>query len=372
MKRKILYSVLLAVIVFVLASGSAFAIEYLLGDVDKNGVLEASDARSVLRYSLELDSPSEVQKKLADADGDGSLTPGDARLVLRMSLQLEKTVHKDIDDPDITIVDDDPDSPEAVAFRSVLYDVAHKYYSNSKGYGWSFSELHPVLDPNHSPLEFIYGTAGKWCCYYTVHDVFRPALRQAGYSEERIEELAPIYYSKKTIATALTNILASETNDYKDVAGKMKLQIPSLFVPARIVPFYIPSVLMDYYQNAPEDVCTTYTLHEYYDDVVTDSLIDRSANAYEYEPEIGDIIFMSNKSRTYSHGYPTVDHTAQIIDVREDGMFLCTEGSIILENQPDGEPRVRERWYYYSSKNRTYYYENNSIVMVLAAVKPKL
>lgn len=347
---------------------SAGAASKPLGDIDSNGKVEAEDARSALRYSVGLDTPSAAQKKAADADRDGSVTSADARLILRMSVNLENLIYYTVaDEPETP---KKPDSPQAAAFKSVLYNVGHKYYNNSKGYGSSFAEIHPLIDSNHSPLEMVYGTAGKWCCYYTIHDVFRPALRQAGYSEARIEQLAPMYFPKKTISTALTNIIASETNDYKDVSAKIK--IPASLVPSDIVPFYIPSVLMDYYQNASSDICTTYTLHEYYDDVVTDSLIKRSSNAASYKPQVGDVIFMSNKSRTYSHGYPTVDHTAQIIAVEPDGRFLCTEGSIIISDKPDELPRVRERWYYYNRTERTYFYVNNSIVFVLAAVRPNL
>lgn len=361
MKKKSVLSVILALISLVCTIPFASGLSVLLGDVNASGKVDAEDARAILRFAVSLDAPGERQAIAADMDLDGKITAQDARLALRTSVGLETLTYYSEDDPSVK-----RDSPEAAAFKSILYDVAHEFYDRD-GYGASFWDKRFYRE---TPLmEVIYGTAGKWCCYYTVHDVFRPALREAGYSEARIEQLAPLYYPQKTIATALSNIVASETNDYKDVAKK--LNVPSYLVP-RTVPFYIPSVLMDYYQNATEDICTVYTLHEYYDDVVADKLIGRSANAFEYKPQVGDVIFMSNKSRTYSHGYPTVDHTAQIIEVDSDGTFLCTEGSIIIDGEPDSKPRVRERWYKYSSKYGTYVYENNDIVRVLACVRPKL
>ena len=178
-----------------------------------------------------------------------------------------------------------------------------------------------------------------------------------------------MYYPQKTISTAISNILASETNDYKEIATKFN--VPSILIPKN-VPFYIPSVLMDYYQNAPESVCTTYTFHEYYDDVITDSLIKPSSNVSSYAPKVGDIVFMSNKTTTYYKGYCTVDHTAQIIKVYGDGSFLCTEGSIIRKGIPDDQPRVRERRYFWNDAEETYLFVNNSVVKVLACVRPKL
>lgn len=371
MRKKILLSFLLAVITLFSVVSPAFAVTRLLGDIDLNGKVEASDARSALRYSVGLDSPSAVQKYRADFDMDKNVTAADARLILRASVGLEGNIYYSDGTPDTPEKKDDGYTETALAapFRSILYDVAHVFFFDDEATGGWGAAFNDPLFTRGSPVELIYGTAGKWCCYYTIHDVFRPALRKAGYSEARIEELAPLYYPQKTIATAVSNILASETNDYKEVARK--LNVPSILIPKN-VPFYIPSVLMDYYQNAPESVCTTYTFHEYYDDVVTDSLIKPSDNVNEYTPKVGDIVFMSNKTETYYKGYCTVDHTAQIIKLYDDGSFLCTEGSIIRKGIPDDLPRVRERRYYWSYKEDTYLFVNNSVVKVLACVRPKL
>lgn len=58
------------------------------GDVDGDGKLTASDARSILRFSVKLDAPTDEQKRIADVDGDGTVTASDARSALRMSVGL--------------------------------------------------------------------------------------------------------------------------------------------------------------------------------------------------------------------------------------------------------------------------------------------
>ncbi len=111
------------------------------------------------------------------------------------------------------------------------------------------------------------------------------------------------------------------------------------------------------------------------DDVVNDKLYTRSENADDYVPEVGDVLFMSNKDRTYVNGYPTVDHTAQIIQVYADGSFFCTEGSLINRNEDGQPPRVRERMYFYDKASGTYKYRYNGTenqVIVLVCVKPDL
>lgn len=76
---------------------------YLMGDVDGNGKVEPSDARTVLRVSVQLDTLEGVgtdgtvsrndadptKGQLADIDGDGKITPADARAILRMAVQLD-------------------------------------------------------------------------------------------------------------------------------------------------------------------------------------------------------------------------------------------------------------------------------------------
>lgn len=58
------------------------------GDVDRNGLVTASDARLILRCSARLQSLDAEQKKLADVNSDGRVTAADARLALRIAAKL--------------------------------------------------------------------------------------------------------------------------------------------------------------------------------------------------------------------------------------------------------------------------------------------
>ncbi len=62
---------------------------YQCGDADRNNIITADDARSALRYSVGLDTPTQLQLILADYDGNGVVTAADARLLLRASVGLE-------------------------------------------------------------------------------------------------------------------------------------------------------------------------------------------------------------------------------------------------------------------------------------------
>ena len=69
-------------------NGGATGHDYVLGDIDMDGVITPADARAVLRYAVGLDTPSKLMRIVADVDGDGEVLPADARLVLRYAVGL--------------------------------------------------------------------------------------------------------------------------------------------------------------------------------------------------------------------------------------------------------------------------------------------
>lgn len=64
-------------------------VNYLCGDMNQNGVLEAIDGQMIQQYVVQLISFSETQKYLADVDGDGIITVSDAKKVFDRITGLE-------------------------------------------------------------------------------------------------------------------------------------------------------------------------------------------------------------------------------------------------------------------------------------------
>ncbi len=310
-----------------LAAASAFALFCLparaagRGDADEDGAVTSADARLALRFSVLLEAPTASQRTACDVDGDGDVTASDARLILRIAVGLNRDY-----------------------FTSTLYSVAHRYD------GLTADQL-PQVD---HLIENGYRAIGKWCCYYTVHDVFRPALAAAGYSKERIDQLAPNSFTGEKLNRALRTATS--------------INIPAVLL-ENSDSVYIPSILADYYLTHPQ-YAKTYTFGTYFDDVVDQRLRYPSSNRSEYVPEIGDILFASNKTSTYVDGFPTIDHTAQIIAVYPDGSFLCTDGCIKFDDSD--KPRVCEREYVWDASRGMYIYRYNSVVQVLMIAKPDL
>ena len=89
MKSKV---IALLVAVSLMCSFSVFfasAESVSIGDVNEDGKITASDARTVLRASAKLEELTESQLKAADADFNEKVTAADARLILRISAKLE-------------------------------------------------------------------------------------------------------------------------------------------------------------------------------------------------------------------------------------------------------------------------------------------
>lgn len=82
----ILLSLLLSVVLTLSPSAA------LLGDVDFNGKVTASDARMILRVSAQLEKFDTRRIKAADMNGDGKISALDARMALRISASLSPTV----------------------------------------------------------------------------------------------------------------------------------------------------------------------------------------------------------------------------------------------------------------------------------------
>ncbi len=61
---------------------------YLMGDANLDGTVDISDARQVLRWSVELDPYTNLNEALCDVDYSGNIDPEDSRLIQRMTVHL--------------------------------------------------------------------------------------------------------------------------------------------------------------------------------------------------------------------------------------------------------------------------------------------
>lgn len=72
-------------------NGEAYII-ILLGDIDGNGKINATDARLILRIAAKLDSATDTKLLAGDLNGDGKISAAEARSALRFAARLENTL----------------------------------------------------------------------------------------------------------------------------------------------------------------------------------------------------------------------------------------------------------------------------------------
>lgn len=71
------------------SSGVTYVI-IVLGDVNSDGSVTASDARMTLRAAAKIDVLDEIKKKAADSNSDGKIIASDARILLRVAAKLQQ------------------------------------------------------------------------------------------------------------------------------------------------------------------------------------------------------------------------------------------------------------------------------------------
>lgn len=136
-------------------------VDYFMGDIDYNGKVEPSDARTILRASVSLESLTGMggnrvemisddvpyQAELADIDGDKIITPTDARAVLRMSVQVDPLIlfEREIENEPTS------DRPHIVIESGVKGDGVHACRDCGKRKGIIYCDRDDefdLLDPN--------------------------------------------------------------------------------------------------------------------------------------------------------------------------------------------------------------------------------
>ncbi len=92
MKKRLLCIIVLLLVFCISASAKTV----LIGDMNSDGRITASDARTVLRVSAKLETIDNQAFQFADADKNGKITSADARKILRIASKLEENVYTEI------------------------------------------------------------------------------------------------------------------------------------------------------------------------------------------------------------------------------------------------------------------------------------
>jgi len=141
---KIIFALIPALLLAAVLPPGAFAGSALLGDLDSDGAITASDARIALRTAVGFIDPTPSGISVGDLNHDGSITAADARLILRAAVKLDDLNNESVETADgigyfyddglyydllKTLSSSVPDAPEISAepdtFTFTVYGYGH-------------------------------------------------------------------------------------------------------------------------------------------------------------------------------------------------------------------------------------------------------
>ncbi len=234
MKKKIsgIISIVLALVIILTANVSA-TVNYL-GDMDGNSKVEASDARTILRAAVGLDTLSPEKLKIADTDNDDTLSSNDARTALRMSVGLtdwiqisdeaEKNIFEihfiDVGQADCALVLCDGDTLLIDGGNTGDGDdiVSYLYEEN-------ITELDYIIC-THAHEDHVGGLADVLNSFTVSEEIFAPATGAttkcytnfiAEVKEQNKEISVPEAGYTFSLGESTVEILGPVTEDYKDI-----------------------------------------------------------------------------------------------------------------------------------------------------------
>ena len=110
MRNKLISIILAAAIICSSFVVFANADSKMLGDINEDGEITASDARTVLRVSAEMETLPEEKLVYADVNFDGEITASDARAILRASAEIEALPGMPAQDPETETTTNEPET----------------------------------------------------------------------------------------------------------------------------------------------------------------------------------------------------------------------------------------------------------------------
>ena len=159
MKKRILATIMTVIMVFSaipmgclneicsLFTPKAYALDadkLYYGDIDENGKITASDARTVLRCAAGIQEITQRQLKIADMNGDNKITASDARKILRTAANLEAPVVF-VDDEAITQGD---------YLQQLMGSMGLSGSNTTTPYFENIPETHPLFDTVQSAVDW--------------------------------------------------------------------------------------------------------------------------------------------------------------------------------------------------------------------------
>lgn len=234
MKNKIFRIISIVMTLVILLTANVSAAPIYLGDMDGNSRVEASDARTILRAAVGLDTLTGDKNRIADTDRDGTLSSNDARTTLRMSVGLtewimlsdeaEKNIFEihfiDVGQADCALVLCDGDTLLIDGGNTGDGDDIVSYL-----YAENITELDYVIC-THAHEDHVGGLADVLDSFTVTEEIFAPATGATTkcytnfiteVKEQNKEISVPEASYTFSLGESTVEILGPVTEDYKDI-----------------------------------------------------------------------------------------------------------------------------------------------------------
>ena len=194
---------------------------YCKGDVDGNGLVEAADARIILRYVTGLETLTGKALDAADIYGNSVINAMTARHVLRVATKLESMPElpevpiepDEPDEPPIPVDPDFPDTPPTGELTGTFY-----FYTSGYGHGVGMSQ---------------YGANGMAKEGSNFAEILENYYPGAALSDVEVPEKFNIVYSDKSVEQMETNELVARITEremgYSFEPEALKAQVVAAF-----------------------------------------------------------------------------------------------------------------------------------------------
>lgn len=191
---------------------------FMLGDVDMNDIVTASDARSILRHSARLDDYfNGTQLIIADANGDKLIHADDARMTLRVSARLEPAQYVEIRDPEEP-ASEEPASKEPVSTEPISEEPASEEPISEEPVSEEPASEEPASDDPQPDPSAAYSSASD-----ALSDVGAKLLQEAR-KNDRNAVISPlsIYIAMSMLANG------SDGNTLQQIENALGMTAPEL------------------------------------------------------------------------------------------------------------------------------------------------
>ncbi len=308
MRNKLISIILAAAIICSSFVVFANADSKMLGDINEDGEITASDARTVLRVSAEMETLPDEKLVYADVNFDGEITASDARAILRASAEIEALPEMPAQEPETETT---TAAPETTTEEEETVVIAEEYPDAIDAFlkGKFFLEATMGTGAEATPLKMAMSDKG--------YEFSATVEFAAGYEpmEFSIMQLSKTLYIKYSDASGKKKYFALDEETAKSAKELFGFDISEIFSDEAFAQINFGQI-----ENPGKPVYTTGDYNGETHDIYTFGVEGSKVAFYAIGDDVKRIVFLNEDG--------TIDSYINVIQLtkRIPGKMLSTQG----------------------------------------------